>query len=215
MKIERLSDKQIRCTLTRSDLTERGLRLSELAYGTDKARELFREMMDQAWNLYGFEAENSPLMIEAMPMESGSVVLIVTRVDNPEDVAELYGGAPAAESQESARGLRPQDIKAYQSFLMTHRLYTFPSVAQAARAARQVASAYTGESALYLDEETHIYYLFLSMRDADEASAMQPCLAALSEYGGASMSPYARLEFVREHGRTILADDAIATLSVL
>ena len=48
MKIEKLSDNQIRCTLTRADLAARQLQLSELAYGTEKAKSLFRDMMQQA-----------------------------------------------------------------------------------------------------------------------------------------------------------------------
>ena len=40
MKIEKISDKQIRCTLTREDLASRELKLSELAYGSDKAKDL-------------------------------------------------------------------------------------------------------------------------------------------------------------------------------
>ena len=48
MKIEKINDNQIRCTLTRDDLNNRQLKLSELAYGTEKAKELFREMMQQA-----------------------------------------------------------------------------------------------------------------------------------------------------------------------
>ena len=38
MKIEKLNDNQIRCTLTHADLAERQLQLSELAYGTEKAK---------------------------------------------------------------------------------------------------------------------------------------------------------------------------------
>ena len=45
MKIEKISDNQIRCTLTRADLADRQLQLSELAYGTEKAKSLFRDMM--------------------------------------------------------------------------------------------------------------------------------------------------------------------------
>ena len=44
MKLERISENQIRCTLTRSDLAERELKISELAYGTEKAKALFRLM---------------------------------------------------------------------------------------------------------------------------------------------------------------------------
>ncbi|MFQ7552870.1 MAG: adaptor protein MecA [Blautia marasmi] len=66
MKIEKISDNQIRCTLTKEDLDSHQIRISELAYGTDKAK-LFREMMQQAQIEFGFEADNIPLMIEAIP----------------------------------------------------------------------------------------------------------------------------------------------------
>ena len=58
MKIEKISDNQIRCTLTRADLADRQLQLSELAYGTEKAKSLFRDMMQQAAFEFGFEAED-------------------------------------------------------------------------------------------------------------------------------------------------------------
>ena len=63
MKIEKINDNQIRCTLTREDLESHQIRISELAYGTDKAKKLFRDMMQQAQIQFGFEADNIPLMI--------------------------------------------------------------------------------------------------------------------------------------------------------
>ena len=42
MKIEKVNENQIRCTLTREDLASRELKISELAYGTEKAKSLFR-----------------------------------------------------------------------------------------------------------------------------------------------------------------------------
>ena len=48
MKIEKVNENQIRCTLTREDLASRELKISELAYGTEKAKSLFRDMMQQA-----------------------------------------------------------------------------------------------------------------------------------------------------------------------
>ena len=70
MKIEKVNEHQIRCTLTREDLADRELKLSELAYGTEKAKDLFRDMMQQASFEFGFEAEDIPLMIEAIPLNS-------------------------------------------------------------------------------------------------------------------------------------------------
>ncbi len=86
MKIEKINDNQIRCTLSREDLISRHIKLSELAYGSSKARELFRELMEQASYQYGFEAEDIPLMIEAIPLSSESIVLLVTKVDSPDEL---------------------------------------------------------------------------------------------------------------------------------
>ncbi len=86
MKIEKVNDNQIRCTLTREDLDNRQLKLSELAYGTEKAKSLFREMMQQASYEFGFEAENIPLMIEAIPLSSDTILLIITKVEYPEEL---------------------------------------------------------------------------------------------------------------------------------
>ena len=42
MKIERVNDRQIRCTLSAEDLAKRKLKLSEFAYGSDIKRELIK-----------------------------------------------------------------------------------------------------------------------------------------------------------------------------
>ena len=86
MKLEKLNDNQIRCTLSKSDLDKRELRLSELAYGSPKARALFRDMIQQASIELGFDAENIPLMIEAIPISSDCLVLVVTKVEDPEEL---------------------------------------------------------------------------------------------------------------------------------
>lgn len=86
MKIEKVNEQQIRCTLTREDLANRELKISELAYGTEKAKTLFRDMMRQAAYECGFEAEDIPLMIEAIPLNSECIVLIITKVEDPEEL---------------------------------------------------------------------------------------------------------------------------------
>lgn len=86
MKLEKLSDTQIRCTLSKEDLSQRQLHLSELAYGSEKAKELFRDMMQQASIELGFEADNIPLMIEAIPISNDCLVLVVTKVEDSDEL---------------------------------------------------------------------------------------------------------------------------------
>lgn len=90
MKIERISENQIRCTLNKHDLMERHLKISELAYGSDKAKELFRDMMEQANIDLGFEADDIPLMIEAIPTSRESIILVITKVEDPEEFDEKF-----------------------------------------------------------------------------------------------------------------------------
>ena len=86
MKIEKVNENQIRCTLTREDLAERQIKLSELAYGTEKAKMLFRDMMQQAAYEFGFEADDIPLMIEAIPLSADTIILVITKVEYPEEL---------------------------------------------------------------------------------------------------------------------------------
>lgn len=86
MRIEKLNDNQIRCTLTQQDLANRHIKLSELAYGTEKAKLLFNDMMQQANYEFGFDAEDIPIMIEAIPVSSESIILLITKVEYPEEL---------------------------------------------------------------------------------------------------------------------------------
>ena len=103
MKIEKVNDNQIRCTLTKEDLASRQIKISELAYGTDKAKSLFRDMMQQANFEFGFEAEDIPLMIEAIPMNAECIVLIITKVEDPEELDTRFSRfAPSVHDEDDS-----------------------------------------------------------------------------------------------------------------
>lgn len=101
MKIEKVNDYQIRCTLTSDDLADRQIKISELVYGSDKTKKLFRDMMQQANIQFGFEAEDIPLMIEAIPLNSGCLVLVITKVEDPEELDTRFSNfAPSIHDDE-------------------------------------------------------------------------------------------------------------------
>lgn len=87
MKIEKISDTKIKCTLTHEDLEKRSISLSELVYGSDSARALFREMITEADRLFGFDLEGGmPIMVEAIPQAEDTLTLIITKVDDPAEL---------------------------------------------------------------------------------------------------------------------------------
>ncbi len=100
MKIEKISDTQIRCTLNKNDLADRHLRISELAYGTEKAKALFRDMMQQASTEFGFDADNIPLMIEAIPVSPDCLILVITKVEDPDELDTRFSNFTPDEEDE-------------------------------------------------------------------------------------------------------------------
>ncbi len=117
MKIEKISDSQIRCTLSKDDLIDRELKISELAYGTEKAKALFRDMIQQAFYEFGFEVDDIPLMIEAIPISPESLVLVITKVEDPDELDTRFSKFSAFGKDSDSDG-NNQDSDSYEDDIM-------------------------------------------------------------------------------------------------
>ena len=188
MKIERINDNQIRCTLTSLDLSSRGINLAELAYGSEKARNLFREMIQQAAKEVGFEAEDIPLMVEAIPLSSESIMLIVTKVEDPEE------------------------SKIPQIQLRTFRFDSLDQVSEAAKAAGN--SCDDIHNALYKKPSTRQYYLVLNNADCTELDFSRVC-NVLAEYAAKLPNEYAKEAYYKEHYEVMIGEKALQKLKNL
>ncbi len=110
MKIEKINDQQIRCTLTAEDLANRNINARELAYGSDKAKELFQDMMQVAEQDLGFEVDNMPLVIEAIPLSMDAIILIITKVEDPDELDTRFSRF-SPEDPEDAEQFSFADLK--------------------------------------------------------------------------------------------------------
>ena len=118
MRIERINENQIRCTLSNFDLSVRDLNLSELAYGSEKARSLFREMIQRASNEVGFDAEDIPLMVEAIPLANESVMLIISKIEDPEELDTRFSKfSPVDEEEDGWNALAAERLEGAESLL--------------------------------------------------------------------------------------------------
>ncbi len=237
MKIERISENQIRCTLSRKDLAERQIELSELAYGSEKARRLFHEMIEAAADEVGFDVDNAPLMVEAIPLSMDSIMLIVTRVEDPDELDTRFSRfSPYAEEEweeegapsELARGLlegaglvseeasapAPEDeALSERPDLPEYRLFAFPSLDAAAEGAGAVRGAIQVHSSLYKHPADGQYYLCVF--SSDNADAFRRICNTLSEYGVPKKDRGGTLAYCEEHGEVIIASRALDKLAKL
>lgn len=241
MKIEKMNENQIRCTLTKEDLANRELKISELAYGTEKAKNLFRDMMQQANFEFGFEAEDIPLMIEAIPLNAECIVLIITKVEDPEELDTRFSRfAPSVmdetdeeedsdtdspsgemldlfrkiqETKKSSSGTEQAEPETEADEKRRTRVFCLNSLQQAMNAADVTASHYEGLSALYKDERTGKYLLVLTQGEGSHDSFDRIC-NILSEYGSLQRTMPAALVFLKEHCETLISANALQSLSV-
>lgn len=162
MKIEKVNDHQIRCTLTREDLLSRELKISELAYGTDKAKDLFRDMMQQAACEFGFEAEDIPLMIEAIPLNAECIVLIVTKVEDPEELDTRFARFAPSVNEES------EESESDYSEIADEVMDLFERIHKNASSSEKAAIKETGAAAdakSEKEEEVYRIFTFSSMNE--------------------------------------------------
>lgn len=241
MKIEKVNDNQIRCTLTREDLASRELKISELAYGTEKAKNLFRDMMQQANYEFGFEAEDIPLMIEAIPLNAECIVLIITKVDDPEELDTRFSRfapsvvedaddesiEPDTDSEEVAELFRRLQEGASapaapvpalcspsgtESEEQRTRTFLIASMRQVMEAAAVAGQAYGGYSTLYKAEHDAGYLLVLTQGNADRDNFDRVC-NVISEYGIMKRSTNTARSFLAEHYDALISGNALQALS--
>lgn len=239
MKIEKLNDNQIRCTLTKADLADRQIKLSELAYGSEKAKSLFRDMMLQASTEFGFEANDIPLMIEAIPMPNECVVLIITKVSDPEeldtrfskftphstdtmDLASVSKKPILPEGADEVLDIfkrlveqhmanAPEPKKASEVSIDLTRLYVFVSLDHLISAAKILKDYYRGDNLLFKNEDNQKYYLVLS-KSAHTPEEFNKICNILTEYG--SNEPYSKSveAYMKEHYHLVIRRHALQQL---
>lgn len=177
MKIEKINDKQIRCTLTKEDLANREIKLSELAYGTEKAKALFQDMMQLAAQDFGFEADNTPLVIEAIPVSLDAIILIITKVDDPEELdtrfARFSPEDPEGDSSLSLSDLKDKIEGADDILGLIKRISEAKKRSSAKTKEESPSAGASREAAEETEEELRNltrFYLFHTLDDAIRAS---------------------------------------------
>lgn len=226
MKIEKVSNSQIKCTLDQIDLMNRHIKLSELAYGTEKAQTLFKDMMEQAYQQFGFEVSDVPLMIEAIPTSTDSILLIITKVESDhqleDEIMQQEGSIRKFKKRSNEPNILPakKDLPnkgsgdaptVYESHQAFPILYKFASLDLVTLASRLVITHVPIDlSSLFKDASTNKYYLLIPEYD-DIASVCE----ILGEYGERVLANPMTSSYLNEHFEVMIKDKAISRMKDL
>ena len=237
MKIEKIDDNSIKCTLSSLDLSSRNLNLRDMTYGSQAAKRLFNEMMQKAKEEVGFSIENTPLMIEAIPLQGGAVQLIISKVDDPEELDTRFSKFSAAGSGqngwiselatqilEGAQGLMKQLKETEEEPGVADekkesgdegiRLYRFRTLDRVIDAAKAVSYCDLGANSLYKAEDKKGYYLSLHSK-GDDIDSLNRAANLLLEYGERVNGGSATEAYYKEHMEQLIQENALQKLKTV
>ena len=237
MKIEKIDDNSIKCTLSSSDLSSRNINLRDMTYGSQAAKRLFNEMMQKAKEEVGFSIENTPLMIEAIPLQGGAVQLIISKVDDPEELDTRFSKFSAAGSGqngwiselatqilEGAQGLMKQLKETEEEPGVAEekkesgdegiRLYRFRTLDRVIDAAKAVSYCDLGANSLYKAEDKKGYYVSLHSK-GDDIDSLNRTANLLLEYGERVNGGSATEAYYKEHMEQLIQENALQKLKTV
>lgn len=212
MKIERISENQLKLTLTKDDLKERDIKLEDLITPSEKTQKLFRDIMEQALDEEDFVSENTPLMVEAVPMGTEGIMIIVTKVNNKDKKGNTSADL-LQQAQETRRWKKkPLDTLEHAEEKNSDILiYSFPALDDVIRVSIRLDGSFKGESAVYKNDNKYFLVLQGDTYTVEESSAeLEP---VLKEYGQKHVSTPLAKYYLLEHGETIIATKAVKALA--
>lgn len=212
MKIERISENQLKLTLTKDDLKERDIQLEDLITPSEKTQKLFHDIMEQALDESDFISENTPLMVEAVPAGADGIMIIVTKVTN-KDKSAKKGANLLGQTQEMRRWKKkPMDTMEHGEEQNSDILiYSFPTLDDVISVSLRLDGTFKGESAVYKNENKYFLVLQGDTYTAEESS--EELELVLKEYGQKHISTPLAKYYLLEHGETIIEDKAVKALA--
>ena len=243
MKIEKINENSISLVLQSEDLQNRNLKLADLSYGSEKAKNLLIEIMDLAKTQVGFNPD-APLAVEAVPLKDGAIKLIVTKIDSPDELDSRYsrftptkkGNVPFSIMQmlentidKFEEALKQNNVRGVNEVNNVEKLevkkelepitiFEFDELDKVSDAAKNVQN-FDYVSVLYKDEKNSKYYLVLSLNtnvtNESRASFAKVC-NTLAEYGLRLKGKTGMNQaYYEEHYKIIIKEDAVSKLSRL
>ena len=243
MKIERINENSIAFIIKSEELGDRHLKLDDLSYGSEKARDLLIEMMELAKVEVGFNAD-APLAVEAIPLKDGAIKLVVTKVFDPDELDARYSRFTPMKNDKMplsimqmlestidkfAEALKVNNVKGLNEVNNVEKLeirkeaepiviFEFEDIDKASDATKNV-KYYDYTSVFYKDEKGKKYYLVLSLEanaDKEKVVEFNKVCNTLAEYGTRIKGKTGMNHaYYEEHYKIIIKEDAVSKLSKL
>ncbi|HAH18352.1 MAG TPA: hypothetical protein DCL29_05020 [Eubacterium sp.] len=231
MKLEKLSENSIRCTIDRKEFETYKIKLGEIINGNGNAPKFFKEIIYKAHEQFGFEPNNFPLIIEATANIPDNIVFTITKVNTEEEMEKMKKIVAMNQKKFQNNLLNNihnvedmddliQEIEDYKNNDATDEgddfeesvIFMFSNVDNLITSAKQVDGIYKGVSDLYEIEGNYVLLLDAELEDAE---SYQYSCDIISEYADDTLFSDLTQSIILEHFEPVIEGDALTQLAKL
>lgn len=215
MKFERVDEKTVRCFISNEELEGFQIDYKDFVMRSEKAREVVREIIEQATEEVGYKPPKFAFDMSIMMMPDQGLVLTFSESDPLED----KGGKLMEYLQEmkralqlAAEGRQAQIAQQEQPVKQPDRgIFVFRSIGDVMELASLMPKGLRVHSELYRMGDQ--YYLYLEKGTASYRRYGQVCIQAM-EFGEIYGIYDQNYTFLREHGECLIPGKALRKLNV-
>ncbi len=229
MRFEKINENKVKIELTKEDLIEHNIKLTDIAYGSDNSRKLLHDIMEKAFRELEFETEDVPLIIEAVPTSSFSINVFITKIKNEEDF-EKNVDLIAKQNEKNKKNLKNLEKlgNEFQKMLedslankttnskeesileKSELVYKLETLDDAIDLSKVLNKNYNGKSTLYKVENR--YYLLMKAKNYSKDDIVKLRLT-LDEFGEFVSTHKVAQGYLNEHAKIIVKGDVFKNLS--
>lgn len=188
MRLERLNGDKIKIFLTFDDLKERGISKEDMWHDLPRVEQLFRDMIMEADDELGFQADG-PIDVEVFSLPAQGMVVIVSKSVNHDDFEDNDNYIEMQVTLDESNDI----------------LYQFNDIDDVIALSQCLHDMGVTSGALYLFEGKY----YLSVDEEDVSIDIDILVAVLAEFGNTSTITVHRL---KEYGKCLLAKEAVGEI---
>lgn len=232
MKIERVDDKTVKCFLSNEELEEYEIDYKDFVLRSDKAREVVKEIIEQAEEEVGYKPPQFAFDLQIMVLPEQGLLLtlsekepfegkdggqIMEYIKQMKDVLqaakEKIDKSVQAQSNNTVQGTAVQSggeaSQAVQKRQPDEAVFVFDSIGSVMEYAMAMPKNLRVQSELY--GMGGAYYLYVKKGSASYERYSRACINAL-EFGSLYAADEGRLLLLKEHGECLIAERALKKL---
>lgn len=234
MKIERIDEKTVRCFLSNEELEGYQIDYKDFVMRSEKAREVVREIIEQATEEVGYKPPKFAFDMSIMMMPDQGLVLTFSESDPLEEqnggklmeylremknaLQKSAGNLSAAENPQPGQGMGDASAEAGMSTASSQPInrpergiFCFSHIADVMALASAVPRNLRVHSELYAMNGR--YYLYVQKGTASYQRYSKLCIQAM-EFGGLFGADEQKYCYLQEHGECLIRDHALRKLHV-